>query len=80
MLFVRLQSRRDDPMVDLGLFRRTAFSVALASNTLSFFVLYGSQLWIAQYLQVVLGLSPLRAGATRSRPSWATCPPPAPTP
>ena len=25
-------------------------------------VLYGSQLWIAQYLQVVLGLSPLRAG------------------
>jgi DHA2 family multidrug resistance protein-like MFS transporter len=49
-------------MVDLGLFRRTAFSVALASNTLSFFVLYGSQLWIAQYLQVVLGLSPLRAG------------------
>lgn len=62
VLFVRRQSRRDDPMVDLGLFRRTAFSVALASNTLSFFVLYGSQLWIAQYLQVVLGLSPLRAG------------------
>jgi MFS transporter, DHA2 family, multidrug resistance protein len=62
VLFVRRQSRRDDPMVDLGLFRRTAFSVALASNSVSFFVLYGSQLWIAQYLQVVLGLSPLRAG------------------
>ena len=71
VLFVRRQSRRDDPMVDLGLFRRTAFSVALASNTLSFFVLYGSQLWIAQYLQVVLGLSPLRAGIY-IRPSWAT--------
>jgi hypothetical protein len=62
VLFIRRQGYHDDPMVDLGLFRRTAFSVALASNTLSFFVLYGSQLWIAQYLQVVLGLSPLRAG------------------
>jgi len=62
VFFIRRQRRRDDPMVDLAMFRRKAFSVALTSNTLSFFVLYGTQLWIAQYLQVVLGLSPLRAG------------------
>ncbi|HEY1486835.1 MAG TPA: MFS transporter [Micromonosporaceae bacterium] len=60
--FVRRQQHRDDPMVDLTMFRRPAFSMALTSNTLSFFVLYGTQLWIAQYLQLVLGLSPLRAG------------------
>jgi MFS transporter, DHA2 family, multidrug resistance protein len=36
--------------------------VPLAANALCFFVLYGTQFFIAQYLQLVLGLSALQAG------------------
>ena len=38
------------------------FSLPLAANALCFFVLYGTQFFIAQYLQLVLGLSALHAG------------------
>jgi DHA2 family multidrug resistance protein-like MFS transporter len=39
-----------------------AFSTSLATNTIGFFVMFGTLLLIAQYLQLVLGLSPLVAG------------------
>ena len=42
--------------------RLPAFSAALTTNILSFFVGFGALLFIAQYLQLVLGLSPLQAG------------------
>jgi DHA2 family multidrug resistance protein-like MFS transporter len=60
--FLRRQHRQADPSIDLALFRRRSFSMPLAANSLSFFVLYGTQFLIAQYLQLVLGLSALRAG------------------
>jgi MFS transporter, DHA2 family, multidrug resistance protein len=60
--FLRRQKRRDGPMLDLALFRRRAFSVPLAVNALSFFVLYGTSVLVTQYLQLVLGLSALHAG------------------
>ena len=60
--FLRRQQRQADPWIDLALFRRRDFSLPLAANALSFFVLYGTQFFIAQYLQLVLGLSALRAG------------------
>ncbi len=60
--FVRRQRRLADPLLDLRLFGNRAFSAALATNTLSFFVGFGILLFIAQYLQLVLGLSPLEAG------------------
>jgi MFS transporter, DHA2 family, multidrug resistance protein len=60
--FVRRQRRLADPLIDLGLFRVPAFSAALAANTLGFFVAFGIAVFIAQYLQLVLGLSPLEAG------------------
>ena len=60
--FLRRQHGRANPWIDLALFRRRDFSLPLAANALSFFVLYGTQFFIAQYLQLVLGLSPLRAG------------------
>lgn len=44
------------------LFRVPAFRAALASYTLGIFVVFGMDLFIDQYLQLVLGLSPLRAG------------------
>jgi DHA2 family multidrug resistance protein-like MFS transporter len=60
--FVRRQRRLADPLIDVRLFANRAFSAALATNLLSFFVGFGALLFIAQYLQLVLGLSPLQAG------------------
>jgi DHA2 family multidrug resistance protein-like MFS transporter len=61
--FVDRQRRLDQPMIDLGLFRRRAFSAALGANTLAFAVVFGLEVFVAQYLQLVLGYSPLEAGA-----------------
>ena len=61
-LFVRRQRQLDDPMIDLGLFRRPAFSLALGANTLAFAVVFGIEVFVAQYFQLVLGYSPLEAG------------------
>jgi MFS transporter, DHA2 family, multidrug resistance protein len=60
--FVDRQRRLADPMIDLGLFRRPAFSLALSANTLGFAVLFGLEVFVAQYFQLVLGYSPLDAG------------------
>jgi DHA2 family multidrug resistance protein-like MFS transporter len=61
-LFVRRQRTLADPLVDLSLFASRAFSGSLATLTLSLFVTFGTFLFVAQYLQLVLGLSPLQAG------------------
>jgi DHA2 family multidrug resistance protein-like MFS transporter len=61
-LFVRRQQTLADPLIDLSLFRIPAFNVSLATNILAVFVAVGYFLFIAQYLQLVLGLSPLQAG------------------
>ena len=60
--FVRRQHALADPLLDLRLFRVPSFSAALTTNVLSFFVGFGALLYVAQYLQLVLGLSPLQAG------------------
>jgi DHA2 family multidrug resistance protein-like MFS transporter len=62
LAFVRRQSRLADPLIDLRLFRVPAFSASLAVYTLGILVLFGSFLFIYQYLQLVLDLSPLMAG------------------
>ena len=72
--FLRRQRRLADPWIDLALFRRRGFSVPLAANALSFFVLYGTQFFIAQYLQLVLGLSALTPVCGRSRRRWGIWP------
>jgi MFS transporter, DHA2 family, multidrug resistance protein len=61
-VFVRRQRRLADPLLDLRLFRVAAFTAALTTNLVSFFAGFGTLLFIAQYLQLVLGLSPLAAG------------------
>jgi len=68
--FVRRQARLDDPLVDLRLFRVPAFSASLVVYTLGILVLFGSFLFIYQYLQLVLDLSPLMAGVV-TLPSFA---------
>jgi MFS transporter, DHA2 family, multidrug resistance protein len=60
--FVDRQRRVPDPMIDLGLFRMPAFSAALSANTLAFAVVFGIEVFVAQYLQLVLGFAPLEAG------------------
>ena len=60
--FVARQRRLTDPMIDVGLFRLTRFNAALATNFLAIFVAVGYFLFVAQYLQLVVGLSPLEAG------------------
>ncbi len=50
------------PLIDLGLFRVPAFSASLGTYMLACFVAFGAYVFIAQYLQLVLGLSPLQAG------------------
>jgi DHA2 family multidrug resistance protein-like MFS transporter len=60
--FVRRQHTLDHPLIDLELFGTPAFGASLATYTLGTFVAFGAYIFIAQYLQLVLGLSPLRAG------------------
>ena len=61
-VFVHRQRALTDPLIDLRLFRAPAFSAPLAAFLLSIFVIAGIFFFIAQYLQLVLGLSPLEAG------------------
>jgi len=62
VIFVRRQRTLADPLIDLALFRTPSFTASLAAFALSIFVIAGIFLFIAQYLQLVLGLSPLVAG------------------
>ena len=62
IVFVRRQFTLEDPMIDLRLFRARRFNAALATNVLGVFIAIGYFLFVAQYLQLVLGLSPLTAG------------------
>jgi DHA2 family multidrug resistance protein-like MFS transporter len=67
--FVTRQRKLADPLLDVRLFRASAFSASLAANTLGIFVIAGVFLFVAQYLQLVLGFSPLVAGL------WSLPPP-----
>jgi MFS transporter, DHA2 family, multidrug resistance protein len=60
--FVRRQLTLSDPMIDVRLFGIRAFNASLATNLLGIFIVVGYFLFVAQYLQLVLGLSPLQAG------------------
>jgi DHA2 family multidrug resistance protein-like MFS transporter len=60
--FLRRQRRLAHPLIDLALFRIPAFRASLATYLLATFVAFGCYVFIAQFLQLVLGLSPLEAG------------------
>ena len=61
-LWVRRQRRLADPMIDVSLFRIGPFRTALAVNFLAVFISVGYFLFLAQYLQLIVGLSPLQSG------------------
>jgi len=60
--FVRRQLTRPNPMLDVLLFRRSAFTGAVLANLLAVFALVGFLFFVAQHLQLVLGHSPMEAG------------------
>jgi DHA2 family multidrug resistance protein-like MFS transporter len=60
--FLRRQTRLDDPLVDLGLFRSPRFSAALGIAVVGAFVMFGAYLLSTGFMQLVEGLSPLQAG------------------
>lgn len=61
-LFVRRQTHLDDPLIDVRLFQRPEFGTALLVNLLGLFTVLGTFFFIAQYVQLILGLDPLMAG------------------
>jgi MFS transporter, DHA2 family, multidrug resistance protein len=62
VLFVRRQRALPNPLLDLHLFSHRVFSAALLIGLLVGGVMGGTYLFVTQYLQLVAGLPPLRAG------------------
>src|SRR5690606_32531884 len=62
VLFVRRQRREPEPMIDLTLFSRPAFSGAVLINLLVIVAYIGFIFFGSQHLQLVLGLTPMVAG------------------
>ncbi|WP_030728143.1 MFS transporter [Streptomyces sp. NRRL F-2890] len=61
-LFVRRQRGQRHPLIDLRAFARPAFGTSVGCIVLTVLALVGLALIAAQYLQLVLGLSPLQTG------------------
>jgi EmrB/QacA subfamily drug resistance transporter len=62
VLFVLRQRSTPDPLLDVSLFRRPAFSVGSAAISAVFFSLFGMFFLMTQYLQIVQGKSALETG------------------
>ncbi|QDY11774.1 MFS transporter [Micromonospora sp. HM134] len=62
VFFVRRQRGLTSPLIDLRLFRNRALTTALVAMLFSMLIAGGTYLFVTQYLQLVVGLSPLRAG------------------
>jgi EmrB/QacA subfamily drug resistance transporter len=61
--FLWLEWRSDHPSLDMSLFRIKSFSASLTTVSLTFAAMTGSLLFLAFYMQLVRGYSPLQAGA-----------------
>ncbi|TGG91748.1 MFS transporter [Natronospirillum operosum] len=68
-LFVRRQLQLTDPLFDVTLFRRFGFCVSLSVLFLFLVAAASCYMQIAQYLQTVIGLSPLQAGMLLAIPA-----------
>ena len=62
VLFVRRQLTTRDPLLDLGLFKRPAFSLGSLAISSAFFALFGMIFLMTQYLQIVQGRSAIETG------------------
>lgn len=59
--FVRRQGRLESPMLDMSLFSNSVFNGAIVSNLLSLMGFAGFVFFAAQFLQLIVGMSPLAA-------------------
>lgn len=73
LVFARRQRRLPDPMLDLALFEKRAFSVSIGVGAMSSIMLSGLGLYSAQFFQLVLGMGPMEA-ALWSLPSFIGLP------
>jgi MFS transporter, DHA2 family, multidrug resistance protein len=62
IIFLKRQKKLSTPLVDLKLFRAPSFSASLLIYTLVTFVAFGTFIFIFQYLQLVINLTPIKAG------------------
>lgn len=62
VVFVWWQMATDHPMLDVRFFKNPRFSAANLAITLAFFAMVGSMFVLTQFMQFVLGFSPLEAG------------------
>jgi MFS transporter, DHA2 family, multidrug resistance protein len=62
VLFYRRQRILSDPLIDFRLFRVPAFTGSLLTYMLGCLVAFGAFIFMAQYLQLVLEMTPLTAG------------------
>ncbi|GAB2674948.1 MFS transporter [Flavihumibacter cheonanensis] len=62
LLFIQRQAKLADPLIDIALFRIPSFSSSLTLYGVGCFVMFGSFFYTYQYMQLVLGLTPLVAG------------------
>ena len=60
--FVAYEARREDPLLDVRLFRNGRLSAASLAITLTFFALFGFIFLITQYFQVLRGYEPFETG------------------
>jgi len=60
--FVLWERRTRYPMLDMAFFRNARFSAASAAIMLTFFAMFGSLFLLTQFLQSILGYTPLEAG------------------
>ncbi|POM23392.1 Antiseptic resistance protein [Actinomadura rubteroloni] len=60
--FLWRQTRLDEPLIDVSLFRDRAFTGSVSANLFAMFALVAQSLIFSLYFQLVLGWSPLRAG------------------
>lgn len=56
------EKRSDHPMLDVNFFRNPRFSAASGAITMTFFAMFGTLFLFTQYMQFVLGYSPLATG------------------
>ncbi len=61
--FVLVERGKQQPMIDVSLFRRPAFSAASAAVTIAFFALFGFIFLVTQYFQFIRGYGSLSTGA-----------------
>jgi EmrB/QacA subfamily drug resistance transporter len=61
-IFVRYESRREDPLLDVTFFRSARFSAATGSIGIAFLSLFGFTFLVTQYFQFVRGYEPFESG------------------